>query len=80
MLVEVPAWNTFVRMLVQEVQQYTQEIYSEMQTLGPEERYKRLLESPDQLVNRIPQKYIASYLGIAPQSLSRIRRRLSNGE
>jgi CRP-like cAMP-binding protein len=39
-----------------------------------EERYIKLLEKRPELIHRIPQHYIASYLGIKPQSLSRIRR------
>ena len=41
----------------------------------PEKRYKELLEQHPQIVQRVPQHYIASYLGITPVSLSRIRNR-----
>jgi len=41
----------------------------------PEERYVKLLEENPSLINRIPQKYLASYIGIEPQSFSRIKRR-----
>lgn len=42
----------------------------------PEERYRRLvLETPD-LLNRVPLQYIASYIGVTPVSLSRIRKRI----
>lgn len=41
-----------------------------------EERYKDLLIKQPKLILRTPQKYIASYLGITTQSLSRIRRNL----
>ncbi len=45
--------------------------------LSPQERYNYLLkESPD-LLNRVPQKYLASYIGVSPVSLSRIRSRVS---
>lgn len=47
---------------------------------SPEERYERLLTTIPQLAQRVPQKYIASYLGIAPGSLSRIRRRMAQRE
>ncbi len=43
--------------------------------LTPEERYKRLLEESPELMQRVPQKYLASYLGITTVSLSRIRNR-----
>ena len=38
-----------------------------------EERYNALVEEHPQIIQRVPQKYIASYLGITPVSLSRIR-------
>ena len=44
--------------------------------LEPEDRYLNLLKQRPELVERIPQHYIASYLGIQPQSLSRIRKRI----
>jgi len=43
----------------------------------PEERYRRLVEEQPHIVARVPQRYIASYLGITPESLSRIRARLA---
>ena len=43
----------------------------------PEERYQNLLDSRPDLLKRVPQKHIATYLGVTPVSLSRIRRRLS---
>lgn len=42
------------------------------------DRYQYFLETYPQLPNRIPQKMIASYLGIAPQTLSTIRNKISN--
>lgn len=45
-------------------------------TQTPEERYRILLENGNDLLQRIPQHYIANYLGITPVSLSRIRKRI----
>jgi CRP-like cAMP-binding protein len=42
-----------------------------------EEKYVQLAESNPQLIERIPQNLIASYLGIAPETLSRIKKNLS---
>jgi CRP-like cAMP-binding protein len=42
---------------------------------SPRERYEDLLRSHPEIIKRIPQHYIASYLGITPISLSRIRNR-----
>ncbi|MBN9298797.1 MAG: Crp/Fnr family transcriptional regulator [Filimonas sp.] len=46
-------------------------------TTTPEERYLNLLETNPDLINRAPLKYIASMLGVIPESLSRIRKRIS---
>ncbi|WCN36254.1 Crp/Fnr family transcriptional regulator [Aneurinibacillus uraniidurans] len=42
----------------------------------PEERYKALLRTRPHLVDRVPQYQLASYLGITPESLSRIKKRV----
>ncbi len=48
----------------------------DLKNLSPEDRYQKLLETRPDLVNRVPQYMIASYLGIQPESLSRIRKRI----
>lgn len=45
-------------------------------TQTPEERYMHLLNTGREVLQRMPQHYIANYLGITPVSLSRIRRRV----
>lgn len=45
-------------------------------TLTPEERYKELMEFNKAMILTIPLKYLASYLGVTPQALSRIRKRI----
>ncbi len=42
----------------------------------PKERYIELLKSDPRILQRVPQHYIASFLGITPVSLSRIRKRI----
>ncbi|HPI20504.1 MAG TPA: Crp/Fnr family transcriptional regulator, partial [Candidatus Kapabacteria bacterium] len=42
---------------------------------SPQERYEELIKNHPEILQRIPQHYIASYLGITPVSLSRIRNR-----
>jgi CRP-like cAMP-binding protein len=49
----------------------------ELLTLTAEERYQKILEEKPEILRRIPQMHIASYLGITPQSLSRIRKNLN---
>jgi CRP-like cAMP-binding protein len=47
----------------------------ELLTRSPEERYGDLLRECPTLIDRVPHYHVASYLGIAPESLSRLRRR-----
>jgi len=46
-------------------------------TRSPEERYLYLQQSRPDLLQRIPQYHLASYLGVKPESLSRIRKRVA---
>ncbi|AWV96819.1 Crp/Fnr family transcriptional regulator [Arcticibacterium luteifluviistationis] len=50
--------------------------YDDFIKLSPEDRYQNLQKTSSELLNRVPQYLIASYLGIKPESLSRIRKRL----
>jgi CRP-like cAMP-binding protein len=45
-------------------------------TQSPEERYLHLLQTGKEVIQRMPQHYIANFLGITPVSLSRIRKRI----
>jgi len=45
--------------------------------LSPEERYLKLIHEKRDINNRVPDKYLATMLGITPVSLSRIRRRIA---
>lgn len=47
--------------------------------ISPEERYKLILRKEREIFLNAQAKYIASYLGITPQALSRIRKRLLSG-
>jgi CRP-like cAMP-binding protein len=53
----------------------TQQLFFSYLKNNPEQRYKELLVQHPEIIQRVPQHYIASYLGITPESLSRIRNR-----
>jgi hypothetical protein len=43
-----------------------------------QERYENLAEMKPELLQRTPQIYLANFLGITPQSLSRLRRKITS--
>jgi len=57
------------------IEKQTQQI--DLLTLTAEERYLKLLERQPEIIQRTPQKIIASYLGVTPESFSRIRKKLT---
>jgi CRP/FNR family transcriptional regulator, anaerobic regulatory protein len=73
----VPAFGRFYGMKMQRSYAAAQKKLVDVHMQSAEEKYRRLLESSPEIVQRIPQAYIASYLGIKPQSLSRIRKTIS---
>lgn len=46
-------------------------------TLTPEERYRQVVEEEPFLIQRVPQYMIASYIGITPEHLSRLRKKMT---
>jgi len=77
-LLEVKAWEIFTRNFLHEVQSQMEELLFEITTETAENRYLKLLGRYPDLVNKIPLKHLSGFLGIAPQSLSRIRRKINN--
>lgn len=65
----------FQQMAIAKINKSREEL-SEFISSSPEERYLNLLNTKPHLLNRVPQHQIASYLGMKPQSLSRIRKRI----
>ena len=70
------AWERFGRLIAEYLAIGLEERMTSLLMLSPEERYAALLNgNKKKILERIPQHYIASYLGITPVSLSRIRNR-----
>ncbi|TDW96729.1 Crp/Fnr family transcriptional regulator [Dinghuibacter silviterrae] len=68
----------FGRLAIEHVFVSALEQLRSLYTDPPEVRYRRFLDGFPGLAQRVPQYYIASYVGIQPQSLSRIRRRMTD--
>jgi CRP-like cAMP-binding protein len=68
----------FGRLVIEQVFIQTLQDLSSFYTDTPEYRYEKFLKKHPDLQQRISQYHIASYVGVKPQSLSRIRKRISN--
>ena len=77
LLESVPRMERFFRLLQEANYVATHKRINESLSASAEERYLSFLSTYPALVEQIPQTSIASYLGITPQSLSRIRKELS---
>lgn len=75
-----PKLETVSRKVMEKVFAEQQEIMSSYTTDTAEQRYLKLLKSRPDLFQKIPQYQIASYVGVKPESLSRIRKRLFRKE
>lgn len=76
LFVEFPKMNEFVRKVLEERFVSLHELFTSQILDSPEERYVNLMKYRSDLLQRIPQHQIATFLGITPVSLSRIRNRI----
>lgn len=72
-----PKLETVSRKVMEKVFAEQQELSGSYFTDTPEERYLNLIRTRPSLLQRVPQYIIASYIGVKPESLSRIRKRLA---
>ena len=73
---KIPTFEKWYRVKTRKSYEAAQQKIIDTQTESAEQKYLKLLENAPDIVQRIPQHYIASYLGIKPQSLSRIRKNI----
>jgi CRP-like cAMP-binding protein len=57
---------------------YNEKRSRELSVLNAEQRYLKLMEDYPEIIQNVPIQYIASFLGMKPESLSRIRRKIIN--
>jgi len=72
-----PRFESLCRMVSEELLAKNQSSFDTFKTASPEQRYLHLLNTRPDLIRRVPQHQLASFLGMTPQSLSRIRGRLA---
>lgn len=71
----IPRLMEFIKNEVEKDAGALQERMATFMTSSPEERFSDLMDNNPSLLNRVPQHQIASYLGVTPESLSRIKKR-----
>jgi CRP-like cAMP-binding protein len=76
----IPQFEHYFRILLESSTSAAQMRISDFISSSAEDRYLNFLKMYPQLAQRVPQSQIASYLGITPQSLSRIRREISENK
>lgn len=77
MFEKFPKFESLCRVLSEKIIVKQQTDFAEFRTSSPEQRYLNLLENRPDLIQRVPQHQLASYLGMKPQSLSRLRTRIA---
>lgn len=76
MFEKFPRFENLCLIFSEELLVKNQASFAEYRNSTPEQRYLNLLKTRPDLVQRVPLYQLASYLGIKPESLSRIRKRL----
>lgn len=75
-LQRVPEYEEYIRLQLTGAFMSMQKRITSMLSLTLEERYIQLTQLYPSLVQRVPQRMIASYMGLTPETLSRVRRKI----
>lgn len=76
MYIQLPKVERLGRILIEQAFVRITNQSIDLQTLSAKERYEQLLQKSPEIIKRAPLYHIANYLGIAPKSLSRIRKEI----
>lgn len=71
-----PKFDALAKIIMEEELSAYQKMLSSFITQNAEDRYKQLMEENPELIQRIPQHQIATFIGVTPETLSRIRKRM----
>ena len=75
--VQIPALNNFLNNILQKSFNVSQNRIIANISYTAEEKYLNFIETRPEISNRVPQHMIASYLGISPETLSRVRTQMA---
>ncbi len=73
---KIISWGIFGEKIYEQALVFNEERTRDMILLTAEERYLKLIKTQKDIIRNVPLQFIASYIGIKPESLSRIRRQL----
>ena len=76
-LKKVPKFETYTSMQITGAYLAMQKRVNAMISLSPEQRYQNFIKLYPNIARRVPQHMVASYLGLSPETLSRIRKRIA---
>ena len=79
LMTQFPRLERVCRLVAENALRTKTNTLNDFKLLSPKQRYHHLSEARPDLIQRVPQYMIASYLGVTPESLSRIRSRLATG-
>ena len=69
-------WALFCKNVYEKAIAIQEQRIKDILTLSAEKRYLKLISTQPEIIRNVPLQYIASYIGIKPESLSRIRRQV----
>ncbi len=72
-----PKWQELGRLVMEQIYQHLEKRILSFLTQNAEERYRTLVQENPRLIQDVPLRYIASMLGITPETLSRIRQKVN---
>jgi len=80
LLQKMPKYETYTRLQITGAYIAMQKRLTSIISSTPEQRYESFMQLYPNIAGRVPQHMIASYMGLQPETLSRIRRRIASGK
>jgi CRP-like cAMP-binding protein len=69
-------WSGFCKQLYEKTITFHRQRINDLLTLTAEKRYLKLIDKQPEVIQNVPIQYVASYIGVKPESLSRIRKKI----
>jgi CRP-like cAMP-binding protein len=78
LLQKMPKYETYIRILMTDAYMALQKRTTNIISLPPEKQYQAFTQTYPNILQRVPQHMIASYMGLSPETLSRVKSRINN--